>query len=193
VIRIWSLILNDSVTSFKDRWTQAKRHMWGIEECAWTFQAFHRIRFVRWVGILGLTVQRMLFGRNVIPSWILLLCPSIRTFITQLSNESIQLFLVWTTIFVVGGWIKIVIREVLVRRWILSDRKHMQQAGSMNWIMLLTIYPIMEQIAIFIFFSLATYSMLWRGLRETSIAYVVAPKTFTSDVAQSTQQVKKSA
>lgn len=32
VVRVWSLILNDSVAGFTDRWTQAKRHMWGLVE-----------------------------------------------------------------------------------------------------------------------------------------------------------------
>jgi hypothetical protein len=181
VIRIWSLILNDSVASFKDRWTQAKRHMWGIEECAWTLEAFHHIRFVRWLEIFRLTTTQMLFGRNVLPSWIVLLCPSVRVSISLLSYESLKFVIIWASIFVFGGWVRVLIREVLVRRLILADRKHMQKAGVKHWIMVCTIYPLMEQVAIVIFFSLATYCMLQRALTETSIAYVVAPKAFSSE------------
>ena len=103
--------------------------MWGIEECAWVFESFNHIRFVRWMEMIGLSAQQMLFGSNVIPSWIFLLSPSVRIFIYQLRYESIMVFVVWTLIFVVWKWIQVIVREILFRRWILSDRKHMQPAG----------------------------------------------------------------
>jgi len=176
VVRIWSLILNDSVSSFKDRWTQAKRHMWGIEECAWTVEVFHHLRLFRWVGIFGLTIQRMLFGPNVVPIWILLLCPSVRALILALKPETLYVAIGCSLVFKLFGWIQIVLREIFMRRYILQDRKHMMPAGWKNWAMLLTVYPVMEQVAIFVFFTCATWAMLWRALRHKSIVYVVAPK-----------------
>ncbi|KAG7351129.1 hypothetical protein IV203_010489 [Nitzschia inconspicua] len=178
VVRIWSLILNDSVASFKDRWTQAKRHMWGIEECAWTFQVFSTIRFVRWLGIFTFTVQRMLFCPNTVPSFIVLACPSFREFLWKLS---------WETKFILGSyllfmqcvtWIRVILREVFLHRYILAGRKHVKKAGWQCWCMLLTpLYLLVEQVSLTIFFTCATWTMLWKAfLGYTSIVYVVAPK-----------------
>jgi hypothetical protein len=181
VVRIWSLILNDSVSSFKDRWTQAKRHMWGIEECAWTFEVMRHVRFIRWVEILGLTVQRMLFGPNSVPTVIVFLCPAVRQFVSLIDPASVKTIVLWTFFFVGGKWIRVVLREYFIRRYILADRKHMMPAGWMNWLMLLTVYPIVEQVSIIIFFSCATWAMLWRAMRHQSIVYVVAPKALNNE------------
>jgi hypothetical protein len=172
--------------------------MWGIEECAWTFEIFHHTRFIRWVGILGLTVQRMLFGPNSVPTCIVLLCPAVREFISLLDPLSIKVMICWFLFFAVGKWIRVVVREFFIRRYILADRKHMMKAGSMNWFMLLTVYPVVEQISIFIFFSCATWAMLWRAMRHKSIVYVVAPKSLNNEGnvpvgPVSSKRVKKSA
>jgi hypothetical protein len=155
--------------------------MWGIEECAWTFQIFHHVRFIRWIEILGLTVKRMLFGSNSIPRLIVLLCPSVREFIYKIDPASIKIFVFWTLFFVVGKWMRVVLREFFFRRYILADRKHVIPAGWMNWFMLLTVFPIVEHVSLFIFFSCATWAMLWRAMRHKSIVYVVAPKALNNE------------
>ncbi|KAG7353817.1 glycosyl transferase family group 2 protein [Nitzschia inconspicua] len=197
IVRIWSLILNDSVASFKDRWTQAKRHMWGIEECAWTFQLYSTIRFVRWLGIFSFTVQRLLFSPNTVPSFIVLACPSIQEFLWQLS---------WETKFILGSyllfmqsvtWIRVVLREFFLHRYILADRKHMKKAGWQCWCLLLTpLYLLVEQVSLTIFFTFATWTMLWRAFSGyTSIVYVVAPKALheESNFSGKRKMIKKAA
>jgi hypothetical protein len=180
VVRIWSLILNGSVGSFGDRWTQAKRHMWGIEECAWTFEAFSHLRFVRWLTIAGLTIKRMLFCSNTIPAWLVFLCPSVRTtLLVSMTPETTQMMIFWMTVLWVGTWIQVIVREIFLRRYILADRRHMMAAGWRNWCLLLTVYPVVERLAVFIFFTCTTWSMLWCALWQESIVYVVAPKALT--------------
>ena len=159
--------------------------MWGIEECAWTFEIFRHVRFIRWVGILGLTVQRMLFGPNCVPVCIAFLCPAVREFVSLMDPGSIKIFVIWTLFFVVGKWMRVVVREFFMRRYILADRKHMMPAGWKNWIMLFTVFPIVEQISIFIFFTCATWAMLWRATRHKSIVYVVAPKALNNEESAS--------
>jgi cellulose synthase/poly-beta-1,6-N-acetylglucosamine synthase-like glycosyltransferase len=184
VVRIWSLILNDSVTGFQDRWTQAKRHMWGIEECAWTFEVFRHLRFIRWLNIFGMTVTRMLFAPNVIPRWLVLLCPSLRTILYTLNIQTLRIVIYWVAFFKLGSWIQVIIREIFLRRYILADRKHMGSAGCLNWLMIFTFFPLVEFVANFIFFSCATWVQLWRAFRgNKSIVYVVAPKAFADQVA----------
>jgi len=210
VVRVWSLILNDSVPSFKDRWIQAKRHMCkfsslykpmffvhcfpttnssfgiciftgGIEECCWTMSAFQSTRVIRWLKILSLTLRRMLLCSNVIPTWLVLLCPSVRELLTSISPESRLTIGLWIFGGIVGYWMRVAVRELLVRSYILGGRKHMQKAGWTNWLMLLTVFPIVENVSIFIFFTCATWVQLVRALKQKSIVYVVAPKAFNEN------------
>ena len=180
VVRIWSLILNDSVASFGDRWTQAKRHMWGIEECAWTFEAYRHLRFVRWLSIFGLTIRRMLFCGNVIPPYLVLLCPAVRALLLSLNQQTRQMIVFWLAITWGFAWVQTIIREIFIRRYILADRKHMMSAGWRNWLLLLTVYPVVERLSIFIFFTCTTWTMLWRALWHEGIVYVVAPKSLST-------------
>jgi hypothetical protein len=150
----------------------------GIEECAWVFELYRSVRFVRWLGIFAFTVQRMLFCPNVIPSCIIFMCPSIREFVAHLSMDT-KINIGSYMVFMLGvNWIKVVLREFCVRRYILADRKHFQQAGWRNWCILLTpFYIVVEQVSLIIFFTLATWAMLWRAFAGySSIVYVVAPK-----------------
>ncbi|KAG7354217.1 glycosyl transferase family group 2 protein [Nitzschia inconspicua] len=156
LVRVWSLILNDSVASFKDRWTQAKRHMWGIEEFSLA-------------SFLG----------DQIHSWIVL------------SLHADSLFMQSVT------WIRVILREVFLYRYILSGCKHVKKAGWQCWCMLLTpLYLVVEQVSLTIFFTLATWAMLWKAfLGYTSIVYVVAPKALqeSSMFSGKRKMIKKAA
>jgi Glycosyl transferase family group 2 len=61
VVKVWSIILNDSVAGYSDRWVQAKRHMWGIEEVAFVASLFPVIRLNQWSVLLGRVCSQM-FG-----------------------------------------------------------------------------------------------------------------------------------
>jgi hypothetical protein len=167
----------------------------GIEECAWTFELYRSIRFIRWLGIFAFTVQRMLFGPNVIPSCIVFVCPSVREFIAHLSMDTKIILGSYMALVLGISWIKVVLREFFVRRYILADRKHFQQAGWKNWCMLLTpFYLVVEQVSLIIFFTLATWAMLWRAFAGyTSIVYVVAPKALHEEEHSGKKIDKKAA
>jgi hypothetical protein len=164
--------------------------MWGIEECAWTIQCFRNMRFTRWVDIMSLTVQRMLFGGGSVPSWIVLLSPSFRQLLLSIKPESRLVLLFWILLFAIGRWIRVVLREVFVRFFVLGSRKHMQKPGWSYWI-LLSFFPVVEPISCFIFVTCATWAMLWRAFQgNTSIVYVVAPKAFHEEGTKENQDSK---
>ncbi|CAE7258409.1 CC2D2A [Symbiodinium natans] len=74
VVTVWSLIMNDSVTGLQDRWVQAKRHMWGVEEVAWIISLFPVLRWRVWCRMLGMTAENLLL-KATIPSWVILCFP----------------------------------------------------------------------------------------------------------------------
>jgi hypothetical protein len=178
IVRLWSLILNDSVASFTDRWTQAKRHMWGIEEVAWAFECRGHLRFPRFLTLASFAAGRMLFSGSTVPSSVILACPSVRHLFTEISSESRHFIVYFASGMFLVRWARILVSELFLRRFILSDRKHTQAAGGKYWIMMIC-FPFIEPISLWIFFTFATWTMLWRAFRGfTSIAYVVAPKAF---------------
>lgn len=189
VVPVWSLILNDSVCSFHDRWTQAKRHMWGVEECAWTLELFWHLRFKRWASLMGITLGTMLLGKNCIPTgFLFLLLPSVRQLFFSLETST-KTFLVG--MFVVqqfATWLQVVVREIFLRRYILAGRKHMKPVVAGGWknqflVGLLATTPfvwlIIEQLSLVIFFTGATWSMLWHARTHNTILYVTAPKALS--------------
>jgi len=182
VVQVWSLILNDSVCSTKDRWTQAKRHMWGIEECAWTMELYSHLRFKRWISLIGLTFGRMILSGSCLPSSPLLFLPSVRACFFSLEVSTQRFFIGVFVVQKLVGWIQVVIREVVIRRFILADRKHMLKAGWKNWLVLVTpLYIIIEQASLFFFYTFATWAMLWHACHHNTILYVTAPKSFTTN------------
>jgi hypothetical protein len=181
IVPVWSLILNDSVCSFQDRWTQSLRHMWGIEECAWTMELFFHLRFKRWLPLMAITLGKMLLGKNCIPTgFLFLLLPSARQLFFSL-DTSTQMFLVGSVLVQqLATWMQVLVREFALRRYILVDRKHMIPAGWKNWILLATpLWLVVEQASLFFFFTCATWSMLWHARSHSTILYVTAPKAFS--------------
>eukprot|EP00934_Nitzschia_sp_Nitz4_P000037 Nitzschia sp. Nitz4//scaffold225_size51843//15596//17392//NITZ4_006893-RA/size51843-processed-gene-0.70-mRNA-1//-1//CDS//3329542669//37//frame0 len=181
VVTVWSLILNDSVAGFKDRWTQAQRHMWGIEECAWALNLFFHLRFTRWMSIMGLTCSRMLLEKNCIPPWIFFLIPAVQKTFFSLERTSQEFLVGMYLVTRLMVWLETIGREFVLRRYILGDRKHMQKAGWKNILLMATpLYGIVEDLSVFFFFTCATWSMLVHAMSHNTIMYVTAPKAFVS-------------
>lgn len=182
VVKVWSLILNDSVCRVKDRWTQAQRHMWGIEECAWVLELFFHLRLNRWLPLVGMTFGQMILGTNCIPGSLILLLPTVRQVMFSLRPSS-QIFLVAVMLITqLAKWVQFVVREVALRRYILADRKHMMNAGWKNWLLIATpFWLVVEQLSLVVFVTFATWSMLIHALSHETILYVTAPKAFSTN------------
>jgi hypothetical protein len=190
VVRVWSLILNDSVCSFKDRWIQAKRHMWGIEEVAWVWSLFPVLRLNHWLTMLALTAGQMLTG-SVVPSSLMYFFPPIQKVLFSLHLET-QLLL--AAIFATTQaymWTKTIIREVFLYRYILNHRKHFMRPSLGHWIMLMTIYPVLDTIAWMAYNVFATWAMLFRAQKHHSVVYVTAPKALNSSSEPSEKKESK--
>ena len=178
VVTVWSLILNDSVAGFSDRWTQAKRHMWGIEETAWVIALFPVLRFRVWARLFKIACGALL-TTNVVPPWLICVFPStIRLFLGL--NRLTQMLLIASVAFgFIYSWIKVFIREVYMHKVILAGRKeHMQSLSYCRWLYLFFTYPVLIPLSHVIFNTLATWRMLIHAMRNVGLKYVTAPKEF---------------
>eukprot|EP00930_Biecheleria_cincta_P090162 TRINITY_DN794_c0_g2_i2.p1 TRINITY_DN794_c0_g2~~TRINITY_DN794_c0_g2_i2.p1 ORF type:complete len:582 (+),score=98.81 TRINITY_DN794_c0_g2_i2:51-1748(+) len=74
VCRIWSLISNDTVTGFADRYVQAKRHNWGVTSIAWILAICRHAPFSidrLWAKLLSTYCGEM--SSNLMPSTAMLI------------------------------------------------------------------------------------------------------------------------
>jgi hypothetical protein len=179
VVRVWSLILNDSVCSFKDRWVQAKRHMWGIEEVAWVWSLFPVLRLNHWLTMLALSAGQMLTG-SVVPSSLMYLFPPIQKVLFSLHRETQLLLVALFATTQAYMWTKTIIREVFLYRYILNRRKHFMRPSLGYWIMLVTVYPVLNTIAWMAYNVFASWAMVLRAQKHHSVVYVTAPKALNS-------------
>lgn len=178
VVPVWSLILNDSVTGFHDRWVQAKRHMWGIEEVAWVVSLFPKLRWRVWSRLFALSAGQLLTV-TVAPQWIFLLFPQTWALFAALGPMTRLQIVITTVLAFVYKWIKTFARERLMYTLILRHRKEsMVPMSVLNWIVLVVTYPVLNFAAEVIFTFMATWRMLIHAVNHTSLKYVTAPKQF---------------
>jgi len=129
VVTVWSLILNDSVTGFCDRWTQAKRHMWGIEETAWVLSLFSVLRYRVWAVLLKKAAGALL-TTSVVPPWLIFCFPQTIRAIAGLSQLTLMIMAGLFAGAFVYSWFKVFIRELFLHKMILSHRKESMQSLS---------------------------------------------------------------
>lgn len=172
---VWSLILNDSVTGLSDRWTQAKRHMWGIEETAWVLALFPRIRLKTWARMLQLSASQML-TTTVVPPWLILLFPQTRTLLWALPTR----LLWWMALSAVATYLYtnllVFVREAVLHRYILAHRKTMLPISRTRWAAMALSYLPLSFIGHLLFNTAATWAMLLHAVHHVHYGYVTAPK-----------------
>ena len=178
VVTVWSLILNDSVTGFCDRWTQAKRHMWGIEETAWVLSLFSVLRYRVWAKLLKMAAGSLLTS-NVVPPWLIFCFPQTIRLVLGLSPLALKLMAAAFAAAFVYGWLKVFAREIFMHTTVLAHRKEsMQSLSWCRWLWLFVTYPLMIPFTHLIFNTLATWRMLIHAVHYTGLKYVTAPKEF---------------
>jgi len=182
VVPVWSLILNDSVTGMHDRWVQAKRHMWGIEETAWVCALFPLLRWKPWLRMLELTAGKML-TTTVVPPWLLVLFPQSWAFARAL-QPSDRNILVGAWLLRVGFvWGKALYREAALHGSILRHRqKAMLPISVLQWAHLALCYPFYAFLAGLIFNTFATWAMLLHAMHSVTYGYVTAPKELSGQL-----------
>ena len=180
VVRVWSLILNDSVAGFHDRWVQAKRHMWGIEEVAWVWSQFRVLRLNRWLGLLQVSMVQMLLQGSIVPSWLIFVFPPVTRILLSLQSETWKIFAAYTVIMGGYKWVKTCVREIFMYRYILSKRQNMMPMGAWHWIRVLVAFPCLDFVASFVFNTAATWRMLIHAIFHDTLHYITAPKAFSA-------------
>ena len=176
VVPVWSLILNDSVTGWSDRWVQAKRHMWGIEEVAWVLSLFPLLRLKVWMRMLSLTAAKMLTV-TVVPPWLLIVSPQFWSLAMALPTNVLHAVVAATIFRAVVGWVQVFAREYVMHTFILKHRKKtMLPIPLTRWLHWAIAYPLYSILASLVFNTAATWAMLIHAVTNVTYGYVCAPK-----------------
>jgi len=176
VVPVWSLILNDSVTDWQDRWVQAKRHMWGIEEVAWVLSLFPLLRLKVWLRMLSLTAEKMLTV-TVVPPWLIMLTPQFISLVMALPPTMLYMLVGSALLRSLVGWVQVFVREYLMHTYILKRRKKSMVVIPMSsWLHWALAYPFYSLITSLVFNTAATWAMLIHATRNVTYGYVCAPK-----------------
>ncbi|CAE6960883.1 CC2D2A [Symbiodinium sp. CCMP2592] len=182
VVTVWSLIMNDSVAGFQDRWVQAKRHMWGVEEVAWLISLLPVLRWRVWYRMLGITQAHLL--NAAIPSWMIFCFPQTWWALMDLGPTMLSLVLAGCILPFCYGWVKFFAREAFMQKYILGHRRDiMLPMEWWRWAILVLTYPIVLPISRTIFVTMAVWRMLWHAVFHSQLKYVTAPKQFSPKAA----------
>jgi len=186
VVPVWSLILNDSVTGLSDRWTQAKRHMWGIEETAWVLSLFPLLRLKTWARMLQLSGSQML-TTTVVPPWLVFLFPQARELLGALPPRLLWFMAASAAASLLYTWVKVFVRELVLHRYILAHRSTLLPIPRLRWAAMALAYLPLSLVGHLLFNTAATWAMLLHAVNHVSYGYVTAPKDlgFKLDSAKS--------
>ena len=76
VAPVWSLISNDLVSGWKDRYIQAKRHSWGVTESMWALTVYKQMPTPTWIKMF-IFVYYDQVGQELVNPTLLLLIPGV--------------------------------------------------------------------------------------------------------------------
>jgi len=181
VVPVWSLVLNDSVTKLPDRWTQARRHMWGIEEAAFIISLFPVIRITQWISLFQLVAGQM-FSVCIPPVLVWwCICPPVRNVFWLLGPEMQWLVCGMYVGSYIYDWVQVLAREFFLYKLLLERRPLMMKRTTGEWFQIAITWPFLAHFAKWVFAGMATWSVLVHAVFHDTLTYVTAPKALNLD------------
>eukprot|EP00930_Biecheleria_cincta_P028593 TRINITY_DN1995_c0_g1_i1.p1 TRINITY_DN1995_c0_g1~~TRINITY_DN1995_c0_g1_i1.p1 ORF type:complete len:580 (-),score=73.34 TRINITY_DN1995_c0_g1_i1:106-1845(-) len=184
VCRVWSLISNDTVIGFRDRYVQAKRHNWGVTNIAWIVAICRHAPFsVDRVWFKMLTTYFSEMAENLCPSSItfVLICCYLVRFVYQSHDpvipEAMHFLLLSACLGLVLNWLVFFAGEFFIWTQLLTrmgDAVQWPSRGQMLWLYGMT--PLVGPLASLIFGNVACMDALASASWSSEFEYVCAPK-----------------
>jgi len=188
-VAIPAIICNDLVTSFKDRYTQAKRHQYGsVTEFAWVVSLYkvRKLSLQAWAAVLlgelgrpgsFLDVAQTLVG-FVFKYFIMAF---IANHWADFPNK-VKLLLIMAFMGTVWKYVLFWLAEFLVWDHLMRQFP-VKRPSLLRWCLLVISMPVLFPVCEFVFFIWATMDGLWHITFKGELAYVCAPKGDDSRVA----------
>jgi len=176
-----ALICNDMVENYGDRYTQAKRHQWGITEMAWHFAlAKHmNLTFPGWWAVFAAENRRagsffscaqIFCSFLIFPLAIVYAC-----FNWSALDWKIQTYVYLALAGMVIQWTVFWCQELFLWRHLLHQFP-IENASTLRWVLLVALSPVWHALATLAFFVVPTIHCLYHVTFVGELGYVCAPK-----------------
>jgi len=180
-VAIPALICNDLVENYGDRYTQAKRHQWGITEMAWHFAlAKHmNLSFSSWWAVFGAENRRagsFFSCAQIFASFIVFPSAGVYAALywdTLHSNIQAYVFIYLATM--VFQWIIFWAQEFFLWRHLLHQFP-IEHPSPLRWLVLALFSPVWHVLTTLSFFVVPTIHCLYHVTFIGELGYVCAPK-----------------
>jgi len=182
VCRVWSLISNDTVTEFHDRYVQAKRHMWGVTNIAWIAAILRHAPFsVDRIWYLLLKSYAAEMSEALTPSFALMMILSLGVWYRPPADarapDAFMFLGAMTLIRCLLQWLVFFIGEAWVwRRLMVSLGQDLERPSWCQVAWHYGLMPVAQPIAGFIFGNVACWHAVCSAFWSSEFEYVTAPK-----------------
>jgi len=180
-VSVPAIICNDLVEGLSDRYTQAKRHQWGITEITYILGALSSMKmpfqvlFAFWgaeAGRTGSFFESLTFSGAFVKVYVWYL---VSQYMGVLIWE-VKLFLAILFLSGVLRWVLFWVVEILYWRSPIMKQFPIQRPGVCTWIMLIVLSPFLEVITEFMFYIIPSLHCLFHVTFIGELAYISAPK-----------------
>jgi len=180
VAPVFSIICNDLVSGWGDRYTQAKRHSWGVTEAMWALTTYKQIHTPLWLKMFGFVWYDQI-GVELFNPLFLLLFPGFWKFALGIKPLTQAVLFGPMALTYVYSWIDFIATEI----WLFSRILPM---GKSEYLPSLTLYqkvmigvgflvfPVTSFVSVFVFATIPRFHCLIHAFFSTELAYITAPK-----------------
>jgi len=180
VVPVWSVISNDLVSGWGDRYVQAKRHAWGVTEAMWGLSTYKQIPTMLWLKLFGWLYWDQV-GQELVNPVFMVFVPGFWQFIYNMTPMS-RLVLFWYLIITYGvKWVEFVAMEVWLWSKILQvgESEHMPSLTPTQKVKLAAgyiLYPATSFVSKIVFGTIPRLDSILHSFRSPDLAYITAPK-----------------
>merc|ERR1711988_786718 len=181
-VPVFSVISNDLVTGYGDRYTQAKRHSWGVTEAAWLFCQEGRVPHAIFAQLSPLIYSEQLLQSCEFGGMIYLVFPGVWQWFFALSPLA-QFTVVFVAVFKqCVSWMGHVTIEFNNWVHVLPNNPKFPRTTGWQWCTLYChwlLFPVMQKPVILMFEWIPRIDAMIHSFRSTKLAYITAPKALS--------------
>jgi len=184
VAPVFSVISNDSVSGFGDRYTQAKRHAWGITEVAWMLVQAKRLPFNIYYTVAPLIMAEQLTDHCKFAGLLMFAFPGMWDFLSSISTPALIAVFLLPALAHLGEWVNHLAVETLMWTTILPNNPEFPRTTRWQWVLLvvhMAVWPVICFPAIIFFETIPRIDAMIHAFRSTHLAYVTAPKAINNN------------
>merc|ERR1711924_380983 len=180
VAPVFAIISNDLVSGWSDRYTQAKRHSWGVTEAMWAFTTYKQIPTPLWWKVFTWTWYDQV-GQEILNPLFLIMVPGFWKFALGIKPLSfailfgaygIRFVFEWFEFCAIEAWMFFKILPLGESEYLPLMTPYQKFVTFMSFIF----HPVLLFFSKFIFGTIPRFHCLVHAFLSTELAYITAPK-----------------